>query len=329
MQLTNKLTLSAGVNYNQTQYQLKDLLIPDSVSPGTDAYENADESGEYDFDPMLSPRVGINYELNDDLHVFASASSGFSQPTVQETLNPAGALNPDIQPERGTSYEIGSRGQIKGTGLHYDLSIYHMQVEDKLVARRVDRDTYIGMNAGSTIHNGLEVSLEGRDWIQREKGWLTGINPFIQYTFQDFEFEEFVVENEDGKVDYSGNDYTGSAPHHLTAGLNTRIWGSPDLQRQNTLRMRLTYRYRDQVPVLDNNSIYTDPYHIFNARLSYKHHLLQGVKIEAFATVRNLTDNLYSAMIVPNIPGYGGRPRYYYPGEPRTFRVGFNVNFGL
>ncbi len=326
--VTEKLSLSAGVNYNQTFYRLNDLLIPDSVNFGSPAYNNADGSGEYRFDPTWSPRGGVNYEIHPRHNLFASVSSGFSQPSVQETLDPAGALNPDIKPETGLSYEIGGRGYIKALKLSYDLSAYHMQVRNKLVARRVGPDQYIGLNAGSTVHNGVEITLEGGNWLNKQHGWFPEITPFISYNYQDFRFEEFIVENENGTTDYSGNELTGTAPHHLTAGLNTKIWVSQYLTRPNALTFRFNYRYRAQMPVLDDNSIYTDPYHLLNARLAYTHHF-KGLTLEAFIAERNITDKLYAAMIVPNAPGYGGSPRYYYPGEPRTLRFGLKAEINL
>lgn len=328
IQVSSRFSLSGGMNYNQTNYDLKDLLIPDTVNPGTQAYQRADQSGTYQFEPIWSPRIGLNYEWRKSHNVYASVSSGFSQPSVQETLGPEGALNPDIKPESGTSYEIGGKGYWKSLRLRYNLSLYHMQVKDKLVARRVDRDRYIGLNAGSTVHNGAELSIESKDWLDKQQGWLSGLSPFIRYAYQDFRFEEFVAENPNGKLDYSGNELTGTAPHHLTAGFKTKLWASPGTNEQNQFRLRFYYRFRDEMPVLDDNSVYTKAYHIFNGRLSYTHHF-NGLMLESFVSVRNFTDDLYAAMVVPNAPGYGGAPRYYYPGEPRALRFGLTANIDL
>ncbi len=328
VQVSKRLSLSGGVNYNQTYYELKDRLIPDTIGPETQAYQEADQSGTYQFDPIWSPRVGLNYEWINKHNLYASVSSGFSQPNVQETLGREGALNPAIKPERGVSYEIGGRGYWKKLGLDYDLSVYHMKVRNKLVARRIERDRYIGLNAGSTVHNGLEITVEGNNWWDKKQGWLSDFKPFIRYAFQNYRFENFVEENPSGSFDYSGNELTGTAPHHLTAGFNTAIWTAPGAEKQNQLWLRLSYRYRDQMPVLDDNSVYTDPYHIFNGRLTFTHHF-GGLTLESFFVIRNITDHLYASMVVPNAPGFGGSPRYFYPGEPRAIRFGLNANLGL
>ena len=78
------------------------------------------------------------------------------------------------------------------------------------------------------------------------------------------------------------------------------------------------------MPVVDDNTVYTETYHLFNARLSYEAEFPEW-QLEIYGKVKNITDELYAAMIVPNIPGYGGSPRYFYPGEPRSFIAGIQV----
>ncbi len=82
------------------------------------------------------------------------------------------------------------------------------------------------------------------------------------------------------------------------------------------------------MPVNDANSAEAAAYQVLNTGLQYQ--VKTGpFQVTLSATARNLSDETYASMIVPNIPGYGGSPRYYYPGLPRNYRVGIEVDMKL
>lgn len=100
--LFDKFYLLAGVNLNQTRYDYQDKFLV-----------NGDATGKYNFNSVLSPRLGLSYYKNSK-SIFATVSHGFSPPSVSETLTPDGQINPDIQPEKGWNFELGSRGKLSG-----------------------------------------------------------------------------------------------------------------------------------------------------------------------------------------------------------------------
>ncbi|MEN0047635.1 MAG: TonB-dependent receptor, partial [Bacteroidota bacterium] len=170
------LIASIGLNFNTTNYDLEDRF-PDAN----------DFSGDYSFDPVLSPFLTLHYEPDwfRGNTIFAVASHGFAPPTLEETLTPDGNINPDIQPEQGWNFEVGSRGQLDW--LTYNFSIYSMQIKDLLVARRTDADQFIGINAGRTVHNGIEFALSSSHSINSQ----LQIFPFLNYAYSDYKFDEF------------------------------------------------------------------------------------------------------------------------------------------
>ena len=325
VELTDRLTVEAGLNRNKTRYAQEDLNIADSLEPGTPEFEEADQSGSYDFEPIWSPRVGLNYQLSSNYSTYASASRGFARPSVQETLSPSGGLNPDIQPEHGWSYEIGARGFWPDAKLSYRASAFYMRVEDKLVARRVGPDSYIGLNAGATTHQGLELSVKGQHILGRRRAnFLPRIQPFVTYNYLNTRFEDFTDRGET----YDGNRMPGTAPHFLKAGIRV----IPYQQLRGNVHHKVSWRFRTEyraaMPVNDENSSEAASYQLFHTGLQYR--LETGpLHLELLARARNLTDALYASMIVPNIPGYGGSPRYYYPGMPRNYMVGLEAGMDL
>ncbi len=296
------LTIETGLNFNSTGYDYEDLFFGDTI----------DNSGNFRYDPIISPRLGINYFWSEKLISFyGNISHGFNAPTLEETLTPDGAKNPEIRPEIGWNYEVGSRGNIKKI-LNYDISIYHMQVKDLLVSKRIAEDQFQGINAGRTTHSGLELDLSSTIFFL-EKNKLI---PFFNYHFAHYKFSEFI----DGDNDYSGNELTGAIPHKVNAGLRYES----SLGLYGTLR----YQFVDGMPMRDDNSIYSDSYQIMNLKLGYQKTFGQHWMFGVYGGINNLWNEKYASQILVNAGSFGGNaPRYYYPGLPRNYYTGIKLTF--
>ncbi|MBX2876668.1 MAG: TonB-dependent receptor, partial [Saprospiraceae bacterium] len=202
--LGERFRIEAGLNSNQTKYELTDRFLID----------NQDLSGEYRFENILSPRLGLLYRLPNDLRFFGSISHGFASPTLEETLTPDGNINPDLQPEKGWNFEVGIRKNRPGSRLNYELTAYSMPIKDLLVARRTALDQYVGINAGKTLHQGIEAY--GQYTILGQYAPQKQLSVFANYTYSNYRFDIFI----DDENDYSGNDLTGTPPHVINWGLD-------------------------------------------------------------------------------------------------------------
>lgn len=300
----NKAFLKVGVNKNYTDYEFEDFYLLDD-----------DQSGLRSFRPNYSPfiNLGINldYLLNipHELNLSATVSHGFSPPTLQETLTPEGAINPAILVEQGWNYELGLKGSLQHL-FDFHLSVYSMQIKDLLVARRTNFDQFVGINAGKTAHNGLELGLD-YNWVLKNYR----ITPFLRYTYSDYTFKEFI----DEETDHSGNALTGTAPHLFTAGVKAF---------SNTFYGNIVYRFVDAMPMRDDNSIYSDAYQLVNLKLGYTFKFSRDWTLDIFTGVNNVFDERYASMILINAGSFGGNaPRYFYPGLPRNFYLGLSIEF--
>ena len=298
---TRKATLFTGINFNNTSYYYQDLLKSNGI----------DKSGDYGFDYILSPHFGFNYQFNSNVALFSTVSHGFSPPSLEETLTPEGTINPDIQVEKGWNYEFGARGAIKSK-LIYEISVYTMQIKDLLVARRVNADQFIGINAGETQHNGLEL-YASYEIIKNRSLYVT---PFLSYTYSDYTFKEFI----DEENDYSGNRLTGTPPHQLSVGL--------DFNASRGFYGNINYKYVDAFPMRDDNSIDSDAYQIVRAKIGFHKTLLNRLKVDASFGVDNVLNEKYASMILINAGSFGNNPpRYYYPGLPRNYYGALSVSY--
>jgi iron complex outermembrane receptor protein len=243
---------------------------------------------------------------------YSSISHGFSPPTLEETLLPDGLINPNIKPESGWNYEIGSRGELFKNTLYYDISIYRMNVKNLLVAKRTNTDEYIGINAGKTQYKGFEITLK-QDLIKNENIILFSTHSF---TYNKFNFKEFV----DDFNDYSNNELTGvpKSTYNTIIGLETF----------NGFYASVNYNFVGKIPLRDDNSIYSKEYQLLNTKIGYQSSENKKFQFNIFLGINNVTNSKYASMLLINAGSFGGnKPRYYYPGNPINYYTSLKLKY--
>jgi iron complex outermembrane receptor protein len=264
----------------------------------------------------LSPRIALNYKVNENLSIYGAVSHGFSPPTLAETLTPDGRINPDIKPEQGWNYESGLRGNLFRKSLSLDISLYTMQIKDLLVAKRIGPDAFVGVNAGKTAHTGLETT--ARFTPDNLRAWNSSITPsiFISYLYTHYRFVDF---SEKGQ-DFSGNRLTGVPKDMLSAGI--------DMNTFIGIYGNLTFQHTGSMPMRDDNSKFSSPYSLLNGKLGYRRTLFNKINLNLYAGINNIFNEKYASMILVNAPSFGNSaPRYYYPGLPRNYYVNVKVGY--
>jgi iron complex outermembrane receptor protein len=290
----NKLFISAGLNGNLTHFTYIDNF-----------HDNGDQSANRNYQPVLSPRLGINLLLSDECSVYGNISHGFSTPTFEETLLPEGEINPDINPESGWNFEMGFRSQFSNR-IKLSASYYRIYINNLLVARRTGEDTYIGINAGQSVHPGLEAEATWVAITHKNSPLLTlrGNTTIANYHFNDFI---------DLDIDYSGNRLPGTAKEVWSMGAN--------LNPTKNLALNIWYRFNGKMPVNDANSDFSESFGITNAELKYMGKKGK-VKLEVKGGVQNIFNVHYASMLAVNALSFNGNsPRYYYPGQPKNYFI--------
>ena len=301
-QLSEKFILDLGLNVNQTSYDLDDNYNEKELN----------RSGSYSFDLIVSPKAGLTYQADKHRMLFATISHGFSPPKLEETLLPDGVINTNIKPETGWNYEIGSRGKFMKNRFNYELSLYLMDIDNLLVPRRTGDDQFVGVNAGKTLHKGLEITLN-YFIVDTKSIQLSHSNSF---SLQNFKFEEF----QDLDQDYSGNDLTGVPDKTFFTELH--------LNTVSGFYTYLNYRFTGQMPITDDNSVYSEAYRVINLKSGYVKRIGDHFQFELLVGINNIFDEKYASMFQINAIGFGSNaPRYYYPGLPRNFYMSFQLQY--
>lgn len=129
--LTNRLTLTTGVRFTSEE---KEIELIDNGNPLAGAtFESAEllAAGvplEQD-ESIVTPRVALEWQANDDFMIYASATRGFKS----GGWNARGTTAPSLQPfseEKVWSYEAGLRSEFAGNRARFNATVFFSDVED-------------------------------------------------------------------------------------------------------------------------------------------------------------------------------------------------------
>jgi iron complex outermembrane recepter protein len=304
----NDFILSGGLNFNKSGFLFDDLFSSDTV----------DQSGSYYFKPVFAPRISLAWNKYDKFSLYSSVNYGFTIPALSETQTPLGLINREIKPERAWSYETGLRMDIIKNITSLDLALYYMKVSDLIVPKRVEEDFYVGMNAGSSLHRGMEIGLQQvlfGEYSSKEHSGLSSILT-VAYTISRFHFLDFIEDNND----FSGKQIPGIPQQYFRGGI--------DLKTRSGIYWQTELVASGKIPINDANTLYSSAYQIFNSGLGYSLNLSRNWVLDALLRVNNISNSHYASMLVVNAPGTAiSSPRYYYPGMPRSFHVSFQIAY--
>ncbi len=298
------LNIEAGINFNLLEYRLSTIYHIDGD----------DQSGKYSYQPVVSPRFGLNYNIAADHYLHASAGHGFSAPSLEETLLPGGLVNPDLLPETGWNTDLGFRGWTLDDRWHYDITLYAIFIENMLVTERVTEEIFTGINAGSARLTGIEIFNRFDLTPARYKdNWEHTLTSSIYLNSN--KFTSFI----DDGTDYSGNALPG-IPAQV---IHTRLRSS----FRESLNLVLEWTFSGRQYLNDANNESYDGHMLTNARVSYRISPRQlPFTILLNGGVNNLLDASYASMVLVNAPSFGGAaPRYYYPGMPMHAFIGISI----
>jgi iron complex outermembrane receptor protein len=285
------------------------------VSAKRDISDNSstglNQNNSYD---NINPKLGVNYQLSDDIRLFANVSSTHEAPTYWELVsasvspkNPAMAkvsLN-ELEAQSSNTIEFGSQGSIGQT--QWNIALYRSDIDDELISIVSDfavngkTDNY---HAGS-IHQGVEL-----EWLQG-----LGDNVIAQgdnfstklvYNYSDFYFSG---------GEYEGNQIAGVPEHLMQFELRYQTAGG--LYIAPSIKWQI-----DDAAIDHANSQYQDAHVLVGLQMAYQ----VNKQLRVYLDGQNLTDENYQTSYV--IRGYSNpKQPSYLPGFGPSVSLGVNYVF--
>ena len=296
--------ISSGLSFNLVGYEINRLFT---------AQDN-DVTGKVgiDFDPQVIPRLSIAKNLNDRMIMFSGFGYGFSPPTIEEIRTNEGSINQDLQPEIGFNIEYGIRGYAFKGRWGFDFTTFYYRLKDSIVQQQSDRGTTLFRNAGSTNQLGVEINSD-LILVDHPKSFIKRLEWNVAYTLNHFKFDSYLTN--DG--DFSGNDLTGVAPHIVLNMIS--------ISERDGFYATLSHRFNDKIPLEDDNSVYSEAYHLVQTKLGWKGTILYNLDANFGFGIDNLLNETYSRGF--DINAFGGR--YFQPAPERNWFLTFSINYKL
>ncbi|WP_318365312.1 TonB-dependent receptor PqqU [Enterobacter sp.] len=292
-QLTDKLSLDAGVRYSSVWFDSNDHYVTAA---------NGNDSGEASYHKWL-PAGSLKYAVTDAWNLYVAGGRGFETPTINELSYRSGGqsgLNFALQPSTNTTWEVGSKTRV-GNGL-FTAALFQTDTDNEIVtdASSGGRTTY--KNAGKTRRQGAELSLDQ----QFAGNW----HAKAAWTYLDATYRTNVCN--DG--DCNGNRMPGIARNMGFASLG---W-----QPETGWYAGTDVRYMSDIQADDENSAKAPSYTVVGLNTGYKFNY-GNWNMDLFGRVDNLFDREYVGSVIVN----ESNGRYYEPAPGRNYGVGLSVAY--
>ncbi|HGO5518707.1 TPA: TonB-dependent receptor PqqU [Klebsiella michiganensis] len=289
-QLTEKLSLDAGVRYSSVWFDSNDYYI----TPG-----NGDDSGEASYHKWL-PAGSLKYAVTDAWNVYVSAGRGFETPTINELSyrsGDQGGLNFGLQPSTNETVEIGSKARI-GNGL-LTAALFQTDTDNEIVVDTSSGGRTSYKNAGKTRRQGMELGLDqqfGESW-RLKAAW----------TWLDATYRTNVCDDTSCK----GNRIPGIA--------RNMGYASFGYQPEKGWYAGSDIRYMSDIMANDENTAKAPSWTVVGLTTGYKWSYGR-MDMDLFGRVDNLFDRSYAGSVIVN----ESNGRYYEPAPGRNYGIGLN-----
>ena len=289
-----RLMLTPGLRYEHVRITREDYGKDDPARTGADLATRANTVG------VWIPGLGADYRFSEAVSAFAGIHKGFAPPGSKE----------GTAPEESINYELGVR--YRAPGLRAQGVVFFNDYSNLLgadLAAAGGQGSTDQFNGGAVDVRGLELSLAydlGLAARTRVSLPLTAAYTFTDATFQNGFESEF-----DPWGTVSAGDALPYLPRHqLAAGLGVEA---------SRIHLHAGARYVSRVRTKAGQGAFEDGAHLAS-------HLvfdLAGTfdvtrQVAVFATVRNLTDEVYAV---------ARRPAGLRPGLPRQALLGLKARF--
>ncbi len=295
----------AGIRYDNFQFFDGLFLLQDPTSATNFMAQYQDTLQDASFS-AFSPRLSLQYRINENVRTFISAGKGFRPPVLDDMCR-SGRMalgfkvaNPNLKPENLYSIEWG--GDVSfGKGFTFSPTVYYSQGNDFIYFLSTGDSVRIGNRWRPILlrDNITQVEVAG---IETEARWNPNANLLLQasYTYNHTRILENEIRNPAVDQDLEGKQLAFVPTHMASAGVT---WYN------RFVNTSLTAVYRSEFFEDDHNENQRGAFFIVNAR-----------------AWRTLLDNFVLSLTAMNLADtiYTDTRGLRSPGRFMTFDVSYN-----
>ncbi len=293
----------------------------------TSAVENANRKFQ-----KFTPKAALNYKLTPTIALYSSYGLGFDTPAGNEldnyplSTNQTPLLNPDLNPQSSTNFELGIKGLYTTDDNEYlrkvffEATFFNTKITDEIIPFEVLGAVYF-RNAAKTNRTGLELGADAE--------LIYGLRLKTSYTLSNFKYDIYTDRSMEfdslsnvviKDVSYTGNVVPSVPKHNFSVSLAyTRV-----LDDHITGFVKSQFTSVSGMYVDDRNSEKTRGYQTLNLSLGADI-LFDRFDVLVSGGINNITDKRYVGFVNIN----SSNKQYYEPGEPRNYFGGIQLGYSL
>lgn len=306
--ITPSLTLTLGARYTYEEKDASNVGTPDGAFAVLAPYD-VQMSDSWN---AFTPKVAINYAVNDALSAYATVSTGFKSGGYQG-LAPTGlAASTAFDEETVTNYELGLKGTLLNDGLRFGIAAFQMDYEDLQVLVLTVQDN--GLPGPQLTANAGEAEIRG---IEFEGQWALG--EYVQilgtYAYLDTEYTKL-----DNDLAVNEGNALRNAPENAYS--LSVVGDFPFANGHLNARADWTHKDVAYQDIANLDAAKMPAYDVLNLRLAYAN---ADRTWEVAGWVKNATDEEY---LLHNSVLNPGLAQLQLPAPPMTVGVTATFAFG-
>jgi len=247
--ITERLTVGAEARYisEKTTVTRSDFLQAGFAPVGAN-FQNPVQRASISDDDIV-PRFSINYDVSDDVLLYASAAKGFKPAGISELDFGSDLADSRFKAETVWNYEAGIKTSLADRQITLNAAAFFMNWSDKQVSQLVE-DPNAPSGFRATVRNAGEAEVFGIDAsFAVRPNFAPGLTFDVGYTYLDTEYTDFTVATNSAftvteganctigtvgpqtvcLVSYNGNRLERAPKHQLVTNLDYRAELSDDL----------------------------------------------------------------------------------------------------
>jgi iron complex outermembrane recepter protein len=174
--ITDKLIVHAGARFSNEEKDVSYLYDRFSDVLGPDFLINVDDSDDWS---SFTPRIGVDYFINDDVMVYGSVTKGFKSGGFNLL-----AVQSSYDEEEVVSFEIGTKTRLADDRIQLNASAFYMDYDDLQVGRVV--------NLSATIENAAKANMYGAE-LEFQADFTDNFNVIAGLSWLETEYDEFTT----------------------------------------------------------------------------------------------------------------------------------------
>ena len=258
-------------------------------------------SGDESWDEF-TPKVGLDYRVNDDILTYIVYSEGFRSGGFNGRNQNLANIGP-FDPEYVNNWEVGIKSDLLDQTLRFNAAAFYNEYDDKQ-EEIIEPDGFGGSN--TVVRNASSADLWG---VEAEMNWLATDNLLINANvgYLDASYDDFVADLTGDGIVTDNSDLELRRTPEWTGGVNgtyTIEVGPGDLS------FYASYRYTDEywVEVRNDPRGLLEDRGVVDATIAYEWEWDSGRTVRIALWGRDMTDEVdySSAVIVPTTLAFSG-----------------------